>query len=122
MSTKSKCAVCAREVSVVDGRLAPHYVGPGRDVLGFGVPRRPCAGAGAHVSAEPEPDIEEFPDRIEKLRVEWLFEHDAQYLDPEAEQLYLLAIGALEQAERFAKLAVLKMRQARAMKPYLEPT
>lgn len=110
---KSRCAVCAREVNVVDGRREAHYVG---------VTGRPCTGAGAHVSAEPEPDIEEFPDRIEKLRTEWLFEHDAQYLDPESEQLYLLALGSLEQAERFAKLAVLKTRQARAMNPYTRAT
>lgn len=119
---KSRCAVCAREIDVVDGRLAAHYVGPGRDVLVYGTPKRPCTGAGAHVSAELELDIEEFPKRIKRLRTEWLFEFDDEHLDLEAEQLYLLAIGALEQAERFAKLAVLKTRQARAMKPYTRAT
>ena len=63
--------------------------------------------------AESDLDIEELPERIEELRTKFLFEHGDD-LDPEAEQLYLLAIGALEQAERFAKLAVYKTRQARS--------
>ena len=110
-----KCTVCAKTVVVADGRIAAH---------GFGS-RRPCSGTGRLVTtvAGPEPKeiesesdrgIEELPERIEKLRMAWLLDHDAGYLDPEAEQLYLLALGALEQAERFAKLAVYKMRQARS--------
>lgn len=48
--------------------------------------------------------------QIEKLRLLWLLgggdeEDAASGLDPEAEQYYLLAIGALEQAQRYATLA-----------------
>ena len=59
-------------------------------------------------------DIESVPEPIEKLRVRFLMEVDARGLEPEAEQYLLLALNALEQAERFAKLAVYKTRQARA--------
>jgi len=56
--------------------------------------------------------------QIEKLRNLWLLgggeEEDATAgLDPVAEQHYLLAIGALEQAQRFATLA--DLHQARAL-------
>jgi len=59
-------------------------------------------------------DIEDLPDPIEKLRAKFLLELDAEGLDPEAEQFFLLALSSLEQAARFAKLAVYKVRQARA--------
>jgi hypothetical protein len=61
-----------------------------------------------------EIDIEDLPELIEKLRTKFLLEFDAEILDPEAEQLFLLALSSLEQAERFAKLAVYKVRQERA--------
>ncbi len=56
--------------------------------------------------------------QIERLRNTWLLgggdEEDATAgLDPVAEQHYLLAIGALEQAQRFAALA--DLYQARAL-------
>jgi hypothetical protein len=56
--------------------------------------------------------------QIERLRITWLLgggdEEDATAgLDPVAEQHYLLAIGALEQAQRFATLA--DLHQARAL-------
>ena len=56
--------------------------------------------------------------QIEQLRTVWLLgggdeEDAATGLDPLAEQNYLLAIGALEQAQRFATLA--DLHQARAL-------
>lgn len=56
--------------------------------------------------------------QIEKLRNLWLLgggdeEDITAGLDPVAEQHYLLAIGALEQAQRFATLA--DLHQARAL-------
>ena len=67
----------------------------------------------------PEPvTIGTLAQQIERLRITWLLgggdEEDATAgLDPVAEQHYLLAIGALEQAERFATLA--DLHQARAL-------
>lgn len=62
---------------------------------------------------EADLDIEDLPEPIEKLRAKFLLELDDEALDPEAEQLFLLALSSLEQAARFAKLAVYKSRQAR---------
>lgn len=64
---------------------------------------------------EPEElDIEDVPRPIELLRARFLFELEANSLDAEAEQHFLLALSALEQAHRFAQLAVYKTRQMRA--------
>lgn len=51
-------------------------------------------------------------ERLEKLRAECLFEGDVA-LPPMAEQHYLLAISAIEQAQRFAKLAHYNLMQGR---------
>lgn len=58
-------------------------------------------------------DIEDVPGPINALRCRFLFEIEGNSLEPEAEQFFLLALSALEQAERFAKMAVYKTRQAR---------
>lgn len=61
-----------------------------------------------------ELDIEDVPGPIKELRARFLCDIDAESLDAEAEQHFLLALSALEQAERFAQLAVYQTRQARA--------
>lgn len=58
-------------------------------------------------------DPEWFAKACEDLRTKALFGTDddapTAHLPPEAEQYMLLAIGALEQAQRFAKLAEYKL-------------
>jgi hypothetical protein len=58
-----------------------------------------------------------FPLEIQSLRIQSLRRaalYGGDNLTENAEQFWLLAIGALEQAERFAKLALYAERQARA--------
>ena len=66
----------------------------------------------SHEEKEETLDEGSFPRKLETLR------HDALCADtdgfsPEAEQYWLLAIGALEQAQRFATLALYAQRRAR---------
>lgn len=60
-------------------------------------------------------DHEELAEAIQTLRNHLLFGEmgEAAQSDPEAEQYHLLALGALEQAQRFAMLVEYKLRQAR---------
>lgn len=51
---------------------------------------------------------------IERVRCHALFGDLSENLDPEAEQFFLLAISALEQAERYAMLVEYRVRQERA--------
>ena len=51
--------------------------------------------------------------KVDKLRADGLFDIEADAADLEAEQHFLLALNALEQASRYLKLAGLK--QARAL-------
>lgn len=57
-------------------------------------------------------DPEDLANRARALRVEALFGDDVA-MTPMAEQYYLLALNALEQAERFAKLANYNLMQGR---------
>lgn len=50
-------------------------------------------------------DLEKFAKLIEKLRITVLFEDDLSGLGPMSEQYVLLSLGALDQAERFMKIA-----------------
>jgi len=61
-----------------------------------------------------ELDIDEIPELISALHSKLLTDFDAGWLDPEAEQYFLLALETVNQAKRFATLAVYKTRQARA--------
>jgi hypothetical protein len=57
---------------------------------------------------------EDLAKRANDLHTEALFEGDAPILlSPMAEQYYLLAINALEQAERFARLAHYNLMQGK---------
>jgi hypothetical protein len=53
--------------------------------------------------------LQELAEAAQKLRLDYLFDYDgaaaAVGLSCEAEQLFLLALSALEQAERYATLA-----------------
>ena len=57
-------------------------------------------------------DPEALAKRLEALRVECIFEQEIN-LPPMAEQYYLLAIGAIEQAQRYAKLAHYHLMQGK---------
>ena len=57
-------------------------------------------------------DPEDLANAARNLRVKALIEDDAA-MPPMAEQHHLLALGALEQAERFAKLAHYHLMQGR---------
>jgi hypothetical protein len=57
-------------------------------------------------------DPEDLAKRAGDLRSEALIEDDAA-MPPMAEQYHLLALGALEQAERFAKLAHYHLMQGK---------
>lgn len=62
-------------------------------------------------------DLTELAKRIDTLRTDALFDETRvpnQGNDPEAEQLVLLALAALESAARFATLASIKESQALA--------
>lgn len=56
--------------------------------------------------------LEEMKAKIEKLRGELLFDEELVGMSAEAEQLFLLALSALEQAGRYMTLALYKQRQA----------
>ena len=64
-------------------------------------------------AANEELDEESLPKEVERLRGRVLFSEWA-HLEPSAEQYVLLAVGALEQAQRFATLALYAQRRARA--------
>ncbi len=58
--------------------------------------------------------LQALADAAEKLRLTSLFEDDGPgELGPEAEQYYLLALSALDQAHRFAQLSTYMQRQGR---------
>jgi len=57
--------------------------------------------------------IQEHYDKIEKARLDLLFEEDAADMDPQGEQFFLLALDALSMALRYLKLA--KLQQVRAV-------
>ena len=57
-------------------------------------------------------DPEDLANRARDLRTEALGEGDVA-MPPMAEQYHLLALGALEQAERFARLAHYHLMQGR---------
>ena len=57
-------------------------------------------------------DPEDLAKRTKGLRAEAMIEGDAT-MPPMAEQYHLLALGALEQAERFATLAHYHLMQGR---------
>jgi hypothetical protein len=59
-------------------------------------------------------DPGDLPDAVEKFRQEWLFCTETGHLCPEAEQFYLMALAALEQAQRYAALSQLAQRRALA--------
>jgi hypothetical protein len=62
-----------------------------------------------------EVDFDSFPDVIAELR-RWALstEHmSTEGMNPDGQEYFLLALGALEQAQRFATLALYKVRQAR---------
>lgn len=65
---------------------------------------------------EPHFSVETLPKAIEALRSRAVFdvEEEVSRLPPEAEQLWLLSLAALDQAARFAKLAVLARHSAPA--------
>ncbi len=66
----------------------------------------------------PNGDFESHEDlkkTIEVIRIHGLLCGElGEGLDPEAEQFFLLALSALEQAERYAMLVEFKVRQERA--------
>lgn len=57
-------------------------------------------------------DPDDLATRVRSLRLEALLDGDVA-TSPMAEQYYLLALSALEQAERFAKLAHYHLMQGR---------
>ena len=57
-------------------------------------------------------DPEDLAKRVNDLRVDAIIEGDSA-IPPMAEQYHLLALGSLEQAERFAKLAHYHLMQGR---------
>ena len=57
-------------------------------------------------------DPEDLANRTHDLRVEAMLEEDVA-MSPMAEQYHLLALSALEQAERFARLAHYNLMQNR---------
>ena len=58
-------------------------------------------------------DPEDLANRARDLRSEATTEDVAATMPPMAEQYHLLALGALEQAERFARLANYHLMQGR---------
>ncbi len=69
-----------------------------------------CPECGRKIVPE-ELDETTFPDRLSALRKEVICAETA-HLSVNSEQFWLLALGALEQAERFANLALYTQRQA----------
>ena len=61
-----------------------------------------------------ELDIEKAPELVDAIAMDLLDAFDRESLQPESEQFFLLMLDSLKQAERFATLAVYKMRQAHA--------
>jgi hypothetical protein len=65
------------------------------------------------VKDAPPLDIEEVAPLIERLYSQLLCDVEVSTLDPEAEEYFFLALGAVSQAKRFLKIAIYKTRQAR---------
>jgi hypothetical protein len=58
---------------------------------------------------------------IERVRQHALYGEISENLGPEAEQFFLLALSALEQAERYAMLVEYRVRQDRARMQGVSP-
>ena len=57
-------------------------------------------------------ELQELHDKISDMRADALFNHDGAW-SPEAEQLFLLALAALDTAQRYAGLAKFAQMQGR---------